>query len=194
MPFARKQKFQASRSREMELLSDFDNMGVVLDDENSNHNEQELANTINCLAGQNDTEISSAKKENSSQENEMRDFNSGNDIDRRDKLMESMEIFSNEMNMRLSQEMDSLMSMMHSQLNRAMSSAINDRVIPGIRNIMGSLSLGHRDTESGTSGDNQESSEETNGLKTKLTNKDSRSAFDLRDTEDLSTYISHIES
>ena len=81
------------------------------------------------------------------------------------------------------------MSLMHAQINRAISSAINDRVIPEIQNIMGLLCSGYRDTESGTSGKYQESSEATNGWKTKITKKDFRSAFDLRDTGDLSPYI-----
>ena len=41
--------------------------------------------------------------------------------------MESIEVFSNEVNMRLSEEMDSLMFMMHSQINRAINTAISER-------------------------------------------------------------------
>ena len=79
--------------------------------------------------------------------------------------------------MRLSQEMDSLMSMMHSRVKKAISSAINDRVIPEIQNLMSSLSSGHRDTESGMSGNDQENNEQTTGLKTNIAKKDS--GFDL---------------
>ena len=59
---------------------------------------------------------------------------------------ESVEIFSNEINMKLSQGMNSLMNMMDSQIDRATSSALSDRVIPEIQNFMGSLSTGQRDT------------------------------------------------
>ena len=46
-----------------------------------------------------------------------------------------------------SQEMDSMMSMMHSQINRAITTAIAERVIPEIQNIANSMSsTGHRDT------------------------------------------------
>ena len=88
--------------------------------------------------------------------------------------------------MRLSHEMDSLMSMMHSQIKRAISSVINDRVIPEIQNLIGSLSSGHRDTESGMSCNDQENNEQTTGLKTNIAKKDS--VFDLRDTGDLNPY------
>ena len=99
-----------------------------------------------------------------------------------------MEMFSNEINMRLSQELDSLMSVMHFQINRAISAAINDRFIPEIQSIMGSLSSSHRDTESGLLGNSQTNNDQPNGLKTKRTKKDSRTAFDLSDTKDLSPY------
>ena len=85
---------------------------------------------------------------NSLQENEIRDYNAENVIARRHIFVESMETFLNEINLRLSQEMDSLVTMMHSQINRAISSAISDRVIPEIQNIMGTMSSGHRDTKS----------------------------------------------
>ena len=54
---------------------------------------------------------------------------------------------------------------------------------------MGSMNFGQRDTESGTSTNNQDISEKkTNGVNTKLTEKISRSAFDLRDTGNISPY------
>ena len=53
---------------------------------------------------------------------------------------------------------------------------------------MYSLPSEQRDTDSGASAKSQDSSEETNGLKKKLTKKDSRSTFDLRDTEGLNPY------
>ena len=53
---------------------------------------------------------------------------------------------------------------------------------------MGTLSSGQRDTESGSSQNNQEDREGSNGLKTKFTKKDSRSACNLRDTDDRSPY------
>ena len=47
----------------------------------------------------------------------------------------------------------------------------------------------HRDTESGLLGIGQENIDLSNGLKTKITKKDSRSAFDLSDTGNLSLYM-----
>ena len=85
------------------------------------------------------TQAFSQERENSPQENDIREF-SGEKNNSSARLFESMEIFSNEIKMRLSQEMDSLMSLMHSQVNRVRRSAINERVVLERQNILGSLS------------------------------------------------------
>ena len=86
--------------------------------------------------------------------------------------------------------MDSLMSMVHNQINRSISTAISERVIPEIQNIVSSMSSsGYRDTEASVSPDSQEIRENTSGLKPKITKKDSWSACDLRDTTGRTCYM-----
>ena len=46
------------------------------------------------------------------------------------------------MNARLSQEVDSLMNMIQARSDRAIGSAINDRAIPEIQNVIGSVTFG----------------------------------------------------
>ena len=101
-----------------------------------------------------------------------------------------METFTSEINMRLSQEMDSMMSMMHSQIIRAISTAIAERVIPEIHKIVSSRSSpGNRDTEASSSPNSEKIIKGNNGFKSKTTKKDSRSACDLRTSRDSSPYI-----
>ena len=70
-----------------------------------------------------------------------------------------------------------------------MSSAISDRVIPKIRNIVNLMSSsGNRDSEASSSANSQDNRERTTGFKTKIAMNDSRSACDLKDTEDHSPY------
>ena len=103
-------------------------------------------------------------------------------------IRQSFETFSNEFNRRLSQEMDSMMSLMHSQINRAISTDIAERV-PEIQNIVGSRSSsGNRDTEDSMSANSQENMENASGSKIKIAKKDSRSVCDLRDTTDHGPY------
>ena len=79
--------------------------------------------------------------------------------------------------------MDTMMAMMHSQINRVISSAISDRVIPEIRIILSSMSSsGNRDTEARSSLNSKENRENNAGLKTKITKKDSRTTGGLRNT------------
>ena len=101
---------------------------------------------------------------------------------------QSMELLSVELNLRLSQVTDSLMNSLQVQITRAINSAINDKLVPEIQNIMGTLSSGQRDTESGSSPNNQDKTEGTNGFISKITKKDSRSACNSRDTDDRSPY------
>ena len=97
--------------------------------ENSNSIERELANES---ASHNDTEGFSHPRGNSPQENEIRHITNENEAPTYDKLLESMDILSNEMNMK---ELDSSMSMMHYQTIRAIRSAFRDRVVRDKQNI-----------------------------------------------------------
>ena len=105
MPSTRRQKAKVRRSREMDMRSDFENMDVLLGYENVNPIERELANTINGSIRNNGVESDSHFRGNSSNENEIKDFSHENTIRRQDGIFESIEKFSQQINMRLSQEM-----------------------------------------------------------------------------------------
>ena len=143
---------------------------------------RELADAIEQSSVQEDYEGNEYQRNNYSfiQENEPMGHN---------EVRQSFETFTNEFNLRLSQEMDSMMSMVHNQINRAISTAISERVIPEIQNIVSSMSSsGNRDTEASMSLSSQENRENSSGLKTKITKKDSRSVGDLRDTTGRGSY------
>ena len=183
MPSTRRQKAKARKSREMDMMSDFENLDVMLGNSNNNPMERELAEAIDQSSTHGDVDT------NAYQENEYRDYSHENDLLRQNEVRQSFETFSNEFNLRLSQEMDSMMSMMHSQINRAITTAIAERVIPEIQNIANSMSsTGHRDTEASSSPSSQETRESASGPKTKIAKKDSRSVGDLRETTGQSSY------
>ena len=110
-----------------------------------------------------------------SQQIETRNIGCRIETTRSDRPLESMELLSGEMNLSemLYQVKDSLMNILQVQISRAINSAINDRVIPEIQKALGTLSSGQRDTESGSSPNNQEDREGSNGFKTKIPKKDS---------------------
>ena len=124
------------------MMSDMDNLDVMLGNGDSNPTERELADAIEQSSVQGDIET------NMHQRDDYRDFTCENDSDKQNDIRQSFETFTIEPNFRLSQEMDSMMSMMHNQINRAISTAIAEKVIPEIQNIFSLLSSsGNRDTE-----------------------------------------------
>ena len=182
MPSTRRQKAKARKSKEMDMLSDMDNLDVMIGSENPL--ERELADVIDQSSVNGDIEIGSHSR------NDLGNFIQGNEPHGRNDIRQSFETFSNEFNLRLSQEMDSMMAMVHSQINRAISTAISEKVLPEIQNIVSSMSSsGNRDTEASMSPDSQENREISSGLKTKLLKKDSRSVGDLRDTTGRGSYM-----
>ena len=184
MPSTRRQKAKARKSREMDMMSDFENLDVKLGNSNNNPIERELAEAIDQSSAHGDADTHTYL------ENEYRDYHHENDVLRQNEIRNSFETFSNEFNLRLSQEMDSMMSMMHNQINRAVTTAINERVIPEIQNIANSMSsMGHRDTEASSSPNSQENRESAPGSKIKIAKKDSRSVGNLRDTMSHGSYM-----
>ena len=147
---------------------------------------REKANALEGSTIQYDIQSDQRPMDNFHHEGEIGNANYGNNIPSRDEVLQT--IGKNEFNLRLSQEMDSMMSTMHSQINRANSSAISDRVIPELSSFVSSMSSsGNKDTEVSSSPNSQENREQTNGLISKIS-KDIRSACALRNTEDLSPY------
>ena len=184
MPSTRRQKAKARKSREMGMLSDIENMDVMLGNASNNPIERELVDAIEQSSVQGDIETNEYLR------NQYTNFPHEKNLPRQDDIRQSLETFSNEFNLRLSQEMDSMMSMVHSQINRAISNAISERVIPEIQNIVSSMSSsGNRDPEASVSPNSQENRECSSGFKSKFAKKDSQSACDLRDIAGRSHYM-----
>ena len=91
---------------------------------------------MNGSTSHNDTAAFPHPRDCSSQENKIRDNNNENEVPRLQRLLKSIEIFSNEMNTRLSEEVDSIVSMVHSEINKIIRSAVGDRVIPEIQDMV----------------------------------------------------------
>ena len=161
------------------MLSDYGNMDVMLGDGNSNYIERELDSLINVSDRRQDFQ-SFPNRENSSQENEIRDIDKRNEPVREGRLIESINMLSGELNARMSREMETMMDLMHTQINRAINSAISERIIPEIQNMVENLSLNHHGDEPCVSLNEDGVGNPWRNRNTKFTKKDSRSACDLR--------------
>ena len=124
----------------MDMMSDFENVDVMIGNGNINPIERELSDMIGNVGNDQDIESNLQSSRYETHENEFGHYAHENVIPRQDRVQETLEIFTSEFNMRLSQEMDSMMSLMHSQINRAISTAITERVFPEIQNIVSSIS------------------------------------------------------
>ena len=161
------------------MMTDFDNLDVTIGNENINSLDRELANAFEQSSVQGDTES------NMYQRNEHGNFTCENCFSRQNDVIESFETFANELNLRLSQEMDSVVALMHTRINRAISTAISEKVTPEIQIIVSSMSSsGNRDTEASMSPNSQVNTEVENYLK-----NDSRSACNLKDTTGRGSYM-----
>ena len=99
-----KQKAKARKSRDLDMLSDYGSMDVMLGEGNSNSIERKLDSLIIVPEGQQDFQ-SFPNRENSSQGNEIRDIDSRNEPVREGRLLESNNMLSGEMNARMSRDM-----------------------------------------------------------------------------------------
>ena len=128
-------------------------------------------------------------RENSSQENEIRDIDNRKEPDRESRLVESITMLSGEMNARMSREMEAMMDLIQSQLSRAISSAIIERIIPQIQNMVENLPLSQHGVEPCTSTNKDGIVNVWKNANARLTKKDSRSACDLRVQPDHVPYM-----
>ena len=189
MPSTRRQKAKARKSRELDMLSDYENMDIMLGDGNSNSIERELDSLINVPERQQDFQ-SFPNRENSSQENEIRDIDNRNELVMESRLVESINMLFGEMNAKMSREMEAMMDLMQSQISRAISSAISERIIPEVQNMVENLPLRQHGVEPCSSTNEDGIVNVWKNANTRLTKKDSRSACDLRVQPDHVPYIS----
>ena len=109
MPSTRRQKAKARKSREMDMMSDIDNLDVMLGSGNENPIKRDLADAIELSSVQGDCEANEYQRNNYS-------FVQENEPFRHEEVRQSFVTFTNEFNLRLSQEMDSMMYMVHNQI------------------------------------------------------------------------------
>ena len=167
MPSTRRQNAKARKSRELDMISEIDNLDVMLGSGDENPIERELAEAIEQSSVQGNYGANECQRDN------YRVFAQENESFRQNEVRQSFENITSEFNLGLSQEMDSMMFMVHSQINRAINTAISERVIPEIQNIVSSMSSsGNRDTVASMSPCSQENRENPSGWRSKITKKD----------------------
>ena len=140
MPTTRKQK-RARKSRGLEMLSDIENLDVMLGENRFKARAREGSLNSNMPRRSRSFDSNESENENENR-NRNREFtNSGTNAEFDQNSVtanSSAEInrLSSELNSRISREMDEMMNSVSVQIQRAISDAISTQILPHIQNAM----------------------------------------------------------
>ena len=146
MPTTRKQK-KARKSRGIEMLSDLENLDIMLGENHFNRNERDGSVSSNFGRRPGSTSADELGSNGENRHSATRDIDPGNNADYGRNSIggnSSAEInkLSSELNSRLSRELDDMMCSVNSQIQRAISDAISNQVLPQIQSAL-SAGSGH---------------------------------------------------
>ena len=146
MPTTRKQK-KARKSRGIEMLSDLENLDIMLGENHFNRNERDGSVSSNFGRRPGSTSADELGNNGENRHSATRDIDPGNNADYGRNSIggnSSAEInkLSSELNSRLSRELDDMMCSVNSQIQRAISDAISNQVLPQIQSAL-SAGSGH---------------------------------------------------
>ena len=140
MPTTRKQK-KARKSRGLEMLSDIENLDIMLGENHFNTREREGSLNSNLPRRSRSFASNESEIEDGNIDRNQRNINSRTNIEcDRNSVTgnSSAEInrLSSELNSRISREMDEMMNSVSVQIQRAISDAISTQVLPQVQNVI----------------------------------------------------------
>ena len=140
MPTTRKQK-KARKSRGLEILSDIENLDIMLGENHFNDTRRDESLDGTSIRRQESIISNNLENEEMDLHSDHRNLGVGTSTghDRNSASIDSQaEInkLSSELNSRISREMDVMMDSVSSQIQRAISDAINNQVLPQIQNVI----------------------------------------------------------
>ena len=146
MPTIRKQK-KARKSRGLEMLSDIENLDIMLGENHFNTREKEGSLNSNLPRRSRSFASNESENEDGNIGRNQRNFNSrtNTECDRNSVTSNSsaeINKLSSELNSRISREMDEMMNSVSTKIQRAISDAISTQVLPQIQNVL-MAGLGH---------------------------------------------------
>ena len=140
MPTTRKQK-KARKSRELEILSDIENLDIMLGENHFNDTERDRSLDGTSIRRQESITSNNLESEVMNSHSDHRNLgvgtsaNYGQNSASIDSQAEINKL-SSELNSRISREMDEVMNSVSSQIQRAINDAINNQVLPQIQNVI----------------------------------------------------------
>ena len=147
MPSTRKQKAREKRSRQSDVMSDLENVDIML----GNYSRNELDSQL----GERETELNLESNGLQTANPISEDFRSlinTNSRENSEITIETARLINNEITSQVTRKLDEIISDLNTQISEVINSAISEKVLPSIQNVLGvqnSESDAIRDTQSG---------------------------------------------
>ena len=131
MPSTRRQKVKSRRARELDILSDIENMDVLIGNSDANSIERELRNVYDGSAEAN-RDLESNERNTQASSSHVNEFRNIHDVNMGSENLDRdhMETLSSELNDRISREINSLIGTVNIQVQRTVEEAICSQVLP----------------------------------------------------------------
>ena len=137
MPSTRKQKAREKRSRQSDVMSDLENMNVMLRNYPENQSDVDLNENVEVDSRSNGTRIDMVR--NCA---DFRTLLTSEDRNRCETTMEANRLNSEEISYQMNRKMDELKRNLNTQITESINSAIHDSILPSIRNSLSGQNSG----------------------------------------------------
>ena len=192
MPSTRKQKAREKRSRQSDVMSDFENMNVMLGNYQGNQSDVDLNENVEVDSRSNGTKTDMVRNCE-----DFRTLLTSEDRNRCEMTMETNRLISEEISHQMNRKIDELKRNLDTQITESINSAIHDSILSSIQNSLSGQNSGlgtNVDSRSSrlsrnTKGKRHQSGNTQNGTQANLNNhprsRDSSiSSLDCRDDHD----------
>ena len=137
MPSTRKQKAKEKRSRQSDIMSDLDNMNVMLGNYPENQSDVDLNENVDVDSRSNGTRTDMVRNCE-----DFRTLLTSDDRNRCETTMETNRLLSEEISCQMNRKMDELKRNLDTQITESINSAIHDSILPSNHNSLSGLNSG----------------------------------------------------
>ena len=137
MPSTRKQKAKEKRPRQSDIMSDLDNMNVLLGNYPENQSDVDLNENVDVYSRSNGTRTDMVRNCE-----DFRTLLTSEDRNRCETTMETNRLLSEEISCQMIRKMDELKRNLDTQITESINSAIHDSILPSIHNSLSALNSG----------------------------------------------------
>ena len=137
MPFTRKQKAKEKRARQSDVMSDLENMNMMLGNYSGNHSDEELNENIEVDSRSNGTRVDMVRNCE-----DFRTLLNSDDRIRSEISVETTRFITDEITQQMSRKLDELIRNLNTQITESINSAIHDSIIPSLQNSLSGQNSG----------------------------------------------------